>query len=320
MAARKRTTKAGAARPRRDIEAEVTAKVMEALESGTVPWRKPWRSRTGQMPTSVSTGRPYRGMNVWLLTIAAAEGGYASPYWLTYRQAEQRGGTVRKGEHGTLVVFWKKVTVADPQPDDLEHRKAVLMLRHYTVFNLDQCDGVQLPRTWLAPEDEVEVDSDERGEALWDAYAGRPELRHVAGDAAYYSPATDTITLPAKTQFSDTARYYSTLYHEATHSTGHAKRLDRFAKNGEPDHFGGALYAKEELVAEMGAAMLLALAGIDTDESSTQSAAYVQNWLQVLREDKKLVLAAAGQAQRAVDAITGQATYVASETREEDVA
>lgn len=300
MATRKRTT----TKPRRDIEAEVTDKIIAALEQGTVPWRKPWTA-AGILPTSVSTGKPYRGINVWLLSLSAMANDYASPYWLTFEQAKQRGGSVRKGEKGTLVVFWKRLEVADKDAVEPDAKKSVFMMRHYTVFNLEQTDDVQLPPRFAPPEPGVAPDPIDAAEALWGSYEFGPELKYAAGDSAHYNPSTDVITLPEREQFETAAGYYGTLFHEGTHSTGHASRLNRFERGGEPSHFGSERYAREELVAEMGSAMLMAQAGIDTDATTEHSAAYIANWLGALRDDKSLVSRAAQQAQKAVDRILG---------------
>ena len=298
---------AKATRSKRDVEAEITAKVMEALERGTVPWEKPWRSAAGLLPTSVQTGRPYRGINVWLLTISAEVGGYASPYWLTFNQAKEFGGTVRKGEKGTLVVFWKRLEVKDPESPDVDGEpatKTIPMLRHYTVFNLEQTDDVTMPPRFQPDATEHEpVEPGEALDAIVAGYVDGPKIRHQAGAGASYSPFADVITLPALEQFDSSVAYSSALLHEMTHSTGHASRLNRFERNGEPQHFGTERYAREELVAEMGAAMLAAIGGIET--RIEQNASYIKGWLSALDDDKTLVVRAAQQAQRAVDRITG---------------
>lgn len=206
--------------------------------------------------------------------LTAEERGYASPYWLTFRQTAELGGTIRKGEKGTLVVFWKMLKVKDQdQPDGT---KNVPLLRHYFVFNLDQCDGVTLPpRFQVEAREPVEVTSAMRG--ILDGYDDGPAVCHVLGERAYYSPADDRITLPTLEQFASSEGFASVALHELTHSTGHASRLDRFERNGEPQHFGDERYAREELVAEMGSAMLAAIHGIEM--SFDQSAAYIASWL-----------------------------------------
>lgn len=288
-----------ASKTRRDVEAEVTAKVLDALERGTVPWEKPWRT-AGLLPTSANTGKPYRGINVWLLSLSAEAAGYGSPYWLTYNQAKARGGNVRKGEKGTLVVFWKRIKIKDAEAED--GTKVIPLLRYYVVFNLDQTENVTLPPRFDLPEFEA-VEPGEAVESVLAGYADGPTIRYRTGTDAYYTRGDDTITLPALDQFTDAVGFSATLFHELVHSTGNEKRLNRFERNGEPQHFGSERYAREELVAELGAAQLAAVAG--TDHRIEQSAAYVANWLQALKDDKSLVVRAAQQAQAAVDRITG---------------
>lgn len=299
------TRKTGTTRKaRRDLDQEITDLVIAKLEDGTVPWAKPWTTAYGDLPTSVATGRPYRGINLWLTSIAAAANGYTSPLWMTYRQAEERRGHVRKGEHGTTVVFFRSWNVADPTDADPDHRKDVWVMRNYTVFNLEQTEDVQLPpRFTREAEDREPVEVDEAVTAILEGYADGPQVRHVRGDRAYYEPARDVITLPELDQFKTAEGFASTALHEITHSTGHSSRLDRFALNGEPQHFGSERYAREELVAEMGAAILATTAGVDLDLN--QTAAYVASWLGALRDDKTLVVKAAQQAQRAVDRVLG---------------
>lgn len=286
----------------RDVEAEVTAKIIEQLEAGTVPWQKSWLT-AGLLPTSVSTGRPYRGANVLLLAIEALTKGYSSPYWMTYRQAEEHGGHVKAGEKGTLVIFWRQTTRPDPDSDDPDAVKRGFFLRHFTVFNLDQTEDVTLPPRFDPVEFGDAPNPIELAEQVWDGYVDPPKLRNVVGDSAHFVPSTDEITLPTREQFKSAEDYYSVLFHEGVHSTGHPSRLDRFVKNGEPQHFGSERYAREELVAELGSAMLLSVAEIEPNYSS--SAAYIENWLTALKNDRTLVIKAAGQAQKAVDRILG---------------
>ena len=304
--------------PRRDVEAEITARVIEALEGGTVPWSKPWTA-AGLLPTSFSTGRAYRGINVWLLSMTAAAKGYGSPYWLTYRQAEEHGGNVRKGEKGTLVVFWKILKVADKDPAaKKDATKNVPLMRHYVVFNLEQTENVAVPPRFAPVEQPEPPSIDEAVGEVLAGYVDGPSLRHVISDRAYYSPSDDAITLPEQAQFATGAGYASTLFHELTHSTGHPSRLDRFVRDGEPQHFGSEKYAREELVAEMGAAMLGAITGVDTQ--TDQNAAYVANWLGALKGDKSLVVSAAQKAQKAVDRIMPVAATEAGDGGQEQAA
>jgi antirestriction protein ArdC len=292
--------------PKRDLEAEITDRVIEALERGTVPWEKPWTA-AGILPTSVATGRAYRGINVLLLSMTAQARGYDSPYWLTFNQARELGGTVRKGEKGTTVVFWKRLKVEDEDLATGETvEKVVPMMRAYTVFNVEQTDGATLPPRFVHDDDETveAVEPDVALESILAGYVDGPTVKHVTGDLAAYNPGTDVVVLPKLGQFADAAGYANTVLHELTHSTGHASRLDRFVRNGEPQHFGSERYAKEELVAEMGAALLAVEHGVET--RLERHAAYVKNWLGALRDDKSLVVKAAQQAQKAVDRIVGR--------------
>ncbi len=257
----------------------VTERMIAALQRGTVPWRKPWQAAAGR-PRSMSTGQPYRGVNVFLLGLAAAEEGYGSPFWGTYRQIAGLGGQVRKGERSTLVVFWKQAQAEhrDPQTGELTV-KSLPVLRYYRVFNAAQADD------------------------LPDRFYPAPGDVHVPGDRADYHPATDAIRLPLPAQFRTPEAYSATAFHEAGHSTGHPTRLNR-PGIAAFDHFGSGRYAREELVAQMTSALLCAQTGIDDEELFRNSASYIASWLTTLGTDHKLVITAAGRAQRACDLIT----------------
>jgi antirestriction protein ArdC len=248
----------------------------------------------------MTTGQPYRGVNVFLLGLTAAEECYRSRYWGTYRQIAQLGGQVRRGEHSTLVVLWKPVEVADRDRHTGEVTvKQVPVLRYYRVFNAGQADD--LPQQFSPT---LEQDTQIRApQAMLDGYLARgPVLRHLAGDRAAYQPATDTIRLPLRSQFRSAQDYYATAFHEAAHSTGHPSRLNRPGITAL-DHFGSDRYAREELVAEMASSILCAETGIDNPELFDNSAGYVAGWLSALNDDRTLVVAAAAQAQRACDLI-----------------
>lgn len=283
---------------KQDIYAAITNRITEAIEAGeTVPWNKPWRS-SGGFPISLSTKRPYRGINVLLLVLE----GYNDPRWGTYKTISEIGGQVRKGEKGTQIVFWKRV----PRKDEDESGKAssYWFLRHFTVFNASQADG--LPE--LEVEETREFTPIEEAQRIVDGYVWDPSGGHenigpplLGGyNAAYFNVTKDTIHMPAPEDFISDESYYSTLFHEMIHSTGHEKRLKRI----EPALFGTDPYAKEELVAEIGASFLGGMAGFET-AGGDQSAAYVAGWLKPLQDDPKLVVAAAGQAQKAADLILG---------------
>jgi antirestriction protein ArdC len=281
------------------IHTIVTERMIAALQRGTIPWRKPWQATAGQ-PRSMSTGQPYRGVNLFLLALTAGEEGYASPFWGTYRQIDGLGGQVRRGEHSTLVVFWKQTQTEQRDPHTGETTiKTLPVLRYYRVFNAAQAD--HLPeRFHPAPGERREI---AEPQALLDRYlAHGPRLVHVAGDRADYHPATDTIHLPLPAQFRTGEDYYATAFHEAGHSTGHPSRLNRPGIAGF-DHFGSGRYAREELTAQMASSILCAQTGIDNPATFGNSASYIANWLTALGNDHKLVITAAAQAQRACDLI-----------------
>ena len=280
-----------------DVYAIVTEKIINLLESGVVPWRRPWTS-TG-LPRNLVSKKPYRGVNVFLLSASK----YVSPFWLTYRQANELGGHVRKGEESTIVVFWKvgdlKENAEDAdheQPEPKTRRR--FLLRYYRVWNLEQCELPQAVLDKLPKIETHEHDPIEAAERIIAAMPEPPEIQH-AGSKAFYSPITDRITLPSRELFASAEEYYATALHETVHSTGHQKRL---AREGicEVAPFGFAVYSKEELCAEMGAAYLCAQAGISTVVIDNQ-AAYVAGWLKKLRDDRKLLIHAAAQAQHAAD-------------------
>lgn len=279
-----------------DLAQYVTDMMVAELERGIVPWRKPW-SAAGYVPTSLSTGKPYRGINTFILALVGQSKGYESNLWTTYKQASERGGNVRKGEKSTTVVYWKILDVKDKATGE---PKKVPFLKHFNVFNLDQCDGLDAYRGKPEPRTVVVEDA---VHATWQGYVDGPTLRHVAGDRAYYSPTDDQITMPLVESFHDGAAYAETLFHEMTHSTGHQSRLGRLGGSVAVAAFGSPDYAKEELVAELGAVMLLGHAGIPVDAQN--SASYVGGWLRALQDDRNLIISAAQQAQKAFDRIVG---------------
>lgn len=271
---------------------QVTARIMEMLETGTVPWKKPWSS-TGGARNLVSQ-KPYRGINQFLLNCSP----YSSPYWLTFNQARQKGGSVNKGEKSTAVLFWKwldqKVV---PDEDENSASSKVPLLRYYNVFNLEQIDGITAP----VEEQPVNPFSHiEQAEQIINNMPQRPNIQY-GGDRACYSPKLDKVKLPNQVAFKSPEEFYSTAFHELTHSSGHSSRLSRKGIL-EPSYFGSHDYSQEELVAEFGASMLCGFAGIE-QQTIENSAAYIQGWLKVLKNDQKLAIMAAGQAQRAADFI-----------------
>jgi antirestriction protein ArdC len=267
----------------------ITERIMTKLEQGVVPWHKPWEQG---IPRNLATRKPYRGVNVFL----TASAGFASPYWLTLKQTNERGGSIRKGETGTPVIFWKWLEyAADTEEEDT---RRLPLLRYYTVFNLEQCRGIETP----AEPDKLAFQPLTQCERIVANMPQRPIIQH-GEPRAYYRPLADTVNMPKPELFDSPEEYYSTLFHEMTHSTGHEQRLNRSTLT-DLCPFGSTNYSKEELVAEMGAAFLCGVCGIE-NRTVDNSAAYIASWLRVLKHDKQMVILAAAQAQRAADFIQG---------------
>lgn len=262
----------------------VTERITKLLESGVVPWRRPWKVNAA---VNWETQKPYRGINTLLL-----EGGeYAS-----FKQITESGGHVKKGEKGHIVVFW---TWLEKENEETGVKEKIPYLRYYTVFEINkQCERLQSKRT-----DEVyDHDPIEEAEKIIEGYLDRPPIRFESG-RAFYVPSQDYISIPPLCDYEKPEEYYSTMFHEQIHSTGHLSRLNR-PGIVETAAFGSENYSKEELVAEIGAAMLCAVAGID-NSTIENSAAYLNGWLRVLKNDKRLMIQAAAQAQRAADYVLG---------------
>jgi len=282
-----------------DIYAEVTGKILAMLEAGVVPWRSPILGQsTAGWPKNLESGKEYRGVNVFLLGLTAWCKGYGSANWVTFNQAKALGGSVKKGEKSSMVVFWKKYNTEDRKTGEAI---TVPVLRYFNVFNVEQCEGIAVPD---APKFEPTAFSPiEAAERIVNGYDDRPEIEHC-GQRAYYVPKSDSIHIPAQSRFVNTEAYYATLFHELAHSTGHSKRLDR-GIDFEAAGFGSPGYAREELVAEMTAAFLCGHSGI-TSATVENAAAYLNGWIKVLKGDKRLAVVAAGAAQRASDWISGE--------------
>ena len=273
----------------------ITDRIIQKLEAGEIPWTKPWNHAGA--PANYVSKKPYRGINVFLLGMS----GHASPYWLSFKQAQQLGGSVRKGEKGTPCIFWRLWKPGqDPhaQPGEVTDDK-IPLLRYYTVFNSCQCDGLNIP----APEARPEINPIEAAEAI-KANMPKPPAFTICGQACY-SVISDTVGMPAQELFKNDSSYYATLFHEIGHSTRHESRLNRKdpkEKGNSFRRFGSDEYAREELVAEMTSAFLCSESGI-IEPQLENAAAYIQNWLEVFRKDKKILVVAAAQAQRAADYI-----------------
>jgi antirestriction protein ArdC len=288
-----------------DVYGIITDKIINLLEQGMVPWRRPWAS-TG-LPRNLVSKKPYRGVNFFLLSASK----YVSPFWLTMRQANKLSGHVRKGEESTAVVFWKLEDLkqrADNLADDESEANTSrrFLLRFYRVWNLEQCEVPQSVLDKLPKIETHEHDPIEAAERIIAGMPNPPEIQY-AGSKAFYSSMTDRITLPPRSLFESVEEFYATLDHEIIHACGSPKRLNR-ESIAEAAPFGSPTYSREEMVAELGAAYLCAEAGISNAVLPNQ-AAYVAGWLKKLRDDRKLLIHAAAQAQRAADYILNRTCH-----------
>lgn len=270
----------------------VTDRIIAKLKAGAVPWKHFAASPLAE-PKNLISKKPYRGINHFLLSGSK----YGSEFWLTYKQAQDLGGHVKKGEKAEFVVFWKFLDVEDK---DTGETKQIPFLRHYSVFNVQQCEGIDY--TKLIESVERISDPIESAERIIEGMPNRPRLVVDQTPRAYYSPGEDFVHMTERSACVSDSAYYDTLFHELTHATGHKSRLNRMEGDTAWCRFGSKPYANEELVAEMGAAMLCAESGI-FQETEENSAAYIANWLTKLENDNKLVVHAAGKAQKACDYI-----------------
>lgn len=284
-----------------DIYTRITSKIVADLEAGTPTWLQPWAAGHAAGPIHRplrSTGQHYQGINVLMLWATASERGYACPIWMTYNQAQELGGQVRKGEHGTQVVYANTFTKTETNDAGEEEERAIPFLRGYTVFNCEQIEG--LPGHFYALA-QAPVQGLARDEAAEQFFAAKGATIRHGGNSAYYRISEDAVQMPPFESFRDRESYYATLAHEMTHWTRHTTRLDRDLGR---KRFGDAGYAMEELVAEIGAAFLCADLGL-TLEPRADHAAYIASWLQVLKQDTRAIFSAAAHAERAVAFLHG---------------
>jgi antirestriction protein ArdC len=288
--------------PRQDIYSRITNQIIAALEQGVKPWTQPWNAAhaAGHVSRPLRhNGQPYGGINVLTLWASAMTGHFSAPIWMTFRQAIELGGHVRKGEKGAPVVYANTIskTEADESTgDDVE--RTIPFLKAYTVFNVEQIES--LPGHFYALAESTRNPDERIADAERFFAASRADIRH-GGDSAYYSPTLDYIQMPPFDAFRDAQAYYATLAHETTHWTKHTTRLDRdFGRK----RFGDDGYAREELVAELGAAFLCADLGLALEDRADH-AAYIGHWLAILKDDKRAVFTAAAHAQRAADYLHG---------------
>ncbi len=288
-----------------DIAQTITDLIVKAIEAGAGKWVMPWHKIGGVMSAPVNVaGRAYRGMNLWLLMIAAENAEYTSNVWGTYKMWAAKGAQVKKGEKSTMVLFWKKTEYKVKDEAGEETDKKGMLLRYYNVFNADQVEGFE-------PEAVPVLDTKQRIENVDKFFRDTGAVINHGGNRAFYAPSRDTIQMPEFGQFKSPEGYYATLGHETVHWTGHATRCDR---NLNVNRFGDEAYAFEELIAELGSAFLCAHLGIANDPRPDH-AQYIQSWLKSLKGDKRAVFHAASKAQAALDFLTRE-----EETEDEVVA
>ena len=278
---------------KKDIYEMVTNRIIEQLEKGYIPWQKPWTGVHDGAYNRINN-KPYSLLNQMLLS---KTGEYAS-----FKQWTELGGHIRKGEKAEIVTFWKIQRIEEENEDGEKIIKQLPLLRYYNVFHISQVEGVE-PKSI----DLNELQPIEEAERIKTEYMQREHIKILekVTDKAFYSPSLDYIQVPCKEQYQNIEEFYSTLFHEMTHSTGHKVRLDRLEESSKA-HFGSESYSKEELVAEIGSATLVNMLGIETSKSFKNSTAYIQSWLRVLKNDKKFIISASSRAEKAVKYILNE--------------
>ena len=263
----------------------VTKKITSKLREGCVPWHLPWKKKF-ELQRNLKSGTIYKGINTFLTLMEE----YNSPYWLTFKQVQEMGGKVKSKERATPIVFWKFINKEDEETGE---DKSFPLLRYYTVFNVVQCDNIKgLPKIDYKV---IDFNPIEKAELIISNMVNRPPIKYQK-QKAYYNPNLDTVNMPLKESFNNEEEYYSTLFHEIVHSTGHKARLNR----KDSSHNS---YSKEELIAEIGSSFLCAEAGIT--KTFDNSAAYINEWLKKLGSDHRLIIQASSAAQKAVEYILG---------------
>lgn len=276
----------------------VTDRIIEQLESGIIPWEKPWSGTRSGAYNRISK-KSYSLLNQMLLK---HKGEYA-----TFKQWSELGGKIRKGEKAEIIVFWKMIPVEEEQEDGLKIVKQIPLLKYINVFHISQVEGVEpLPKEKLN-----DIAPIENAEIILKNYWTRENItiEHIYGDKAFYSPICDLIQLPLFEQFKEANEYYATAFHESIHSTMKENRCNRAEeRKNKLVAFGSEEYSKEELIAELGSATLMNIIGIETRKSFRNSSAYIQNWLQVLKNDIKFIVSASSKAEKAVNYIMNAET------------
>ena len=274
----------------------VTNRIIEELEKGNIPWQRPW-STAGRYAMSHSTKKPYSLLNQMLLRPGE---------YLTFEECKREGGKVKKGEKGNFVVSWAKIKKVETDEEGNERTTIIPRLKYYYVFEVSQCEGIERncteePKTY----GNTPVES---ADNIITAYINRETVTFTATDSnrAYYSPSEDAVIVPDLKYFEAVEEYYSTSFHELTHSTMHQDRCNRAEeRKGKKVAFGSEEYSKEELVAEIGAATLVNMIGLESDKSFKNSVSYIQSWIGKLKNDKNLIVSASSRAEKAVNYILG---------------
>lgn len=270
----------------------ITSRICEKIQNESIlPWQKPWKGEAS-LPKSLITKKPYRGSNVFILAFQ----GYESPWWMTFNQCRELGGSIKKGEHGTPITFWNRATREKENEDGSIKERDSFFLRYYAVFNISQTE--EIPESKLPAIEELpEFHPIEDAERIVSSWQEKPDIGFNGYNKAFYNPVKDFIGLPKKEAFFTPEKFYSTLFHELTHSTGHGKRLNRLT----PTFFGSHEYSKEELVAEMGATFLSSECGIE--RTFDNSVSYLNSWLKAFKGDPRMIISAGSQAQKGVEMI-----------------
>lgn len=280
------------------IYKRVTDKIVGLLDSGTVPWNKPWNPST-ECPMNLISKKAYKGINIWLLLYSP----YESRFWVTYKQAKDLGGNVKKGEKGTKLIKVNKFLVKnkdeEEEGEETDTGFVVTSINEFTVFNVEQCEGFEYPAN---DSEKLDFNSIESAEDIIDAMPVKPLILHEKQDKAYYVPVLDKVVMPEATQFKTREHYYHTLFHELGHSTGHEIRCKR-KEIMKPNFFGSHDYSREELVAEFCSSFICAVAGIDKEQCVENSAAYIQGWSRKLKDNPSWLAIACGQATKAANYI-----------------
>jgi len=297
----------------------ITNKVIEKMQEGRIPWQKAWKSgtttlRSGRVidpcsPINYKSKRNYKGINYWMLQM----NDYNSTYWFTFKQAKEYGGCVKKGEKGTPVIFWQVTPFIKKHDDGTEEKKQSFLLKYYTVFNLEQIDGLENLKEIVADvvkEKATEIEPIQAIDLVIENIKNCAQIDHKGGSEAYYRPSSDSIHLPKRNNFKDAESYYSVKIHEIAHSTGHKSRLNRETLVNN-DGFGKEIYSREELVAELTASYVMGVTGFETEKTFDNSVAYLQSWIKALKNDSKMIFWASKEAEKASNYIFNipQVTY-----------